>query len=400
MTSAELTQRLKAQATLLGFDRVGIAPAVSPPGHDHFLKWLQAGHEAGMEYMRRHAQARSHPEHVLAGVRSVVMANVVYGNGTAGSSTPRAGSGKVARYARGLDYHGVLKDKLRALLDWLRAERPQTRGRAVTDTTPLLERDFARMAGLGWIGKNTMLIDRKLGSFTLLGALLVDCELTPDVPLQADYCGTCTRCLDACPTHAFVGPYQLDARRCIGYWTIEHRGPIAASVAESLDGWVFGCDICQDVCPWNRKAPPGRLPEFQDRSEWVEPDLIEWLDRDAAEWQAALQDSALERAGRVGLVRNAALALGHQRADWAVPALGRRLADLKEDPAIRAACAWALGQIGTDEARRHLRERQGQTDPTVHEAVALAIVASTSHRMTEQSAGDEPARPAYPEDLS
>ncbi|MGO9601301.1 MAG: tRNA epoxyqueuosine(34) reductase QueG [Isosphaeraceae bacterium] len=396
MTSAELTQRLKAQAALLGFDRVGIAPALSPPGHGHFLAWLQAGHAAGMEYMRRHAQARSHPEHVLAGVRSVVMASVVYRSAREGSSTPRAGSGKVARYARGLDYHGVLKDKLGALLDWLRTERPQTRGRAVTDTAPLLERDFARLAGLGWIGKNTMLIDPKLGSFTFLGALLVDCELSPDVPFQANHCGTCTRCLNACPTRAFVGPYQLDARRCISYWTIEHKGSIAASVAESLDGWVFGCDICQDVCPWNRKAPPGHLAEFQDRSEGAEPDLIEWLDRDAAAWHAALQDSALERTGRVGLVRTAALVLGQQRLESSVPALGRRLADLNEDPVIRAASAWALGQIGSDHARQHLLENQGSDDPTVRDAVASALASIKSKRSAGQPGGDEPDHPACP----
>ena len=391
MASAELTERLKAQAALLGFDRVGIAPAVSPPDHGHFLAWLKAGHAAGMEYMRRHAQARSHPDHVLAGVRSVVMASLLYRSDTAVSSEPRSGSGKVARYARGVDYHEVLKDKLGALLDWLRTERPQTRGRAVTDTVPLLERDFARLAGLGWIGKNTMLINPKLGSFTFLGALLVDCELTPDTPFEADHCGTCTRCLDACPTDAFVAPYQLDARRCLSYWTIEHRGAIEASVAKSLDGWVFGCDLCQDVCPWNRKAPPGRLPEFQDRSEWVEPDLIEWLDRDAAAWQAALRNSALARAGRVGLVRTAALVLGQKRLESATPALGRRLADHDEDPVIRAASAWALGQIGTDDARQYLLENQSSDDPTVREAVASALVTIKTSRTSGEPGGDNPA---------
>ena len=237
MTSAELTLRLKAQAALLGFDRVGIAPALSPPGHGHFLAWLQAGHAAGMEYMRRHAQARSHPEHVLTGVRSVVMASVVYRSAREGSSTPRPGSGKVARYARGLDYHGVLKDKLGALLDWLRTVRPQTRGRAVTDTAPLLERDFARLAGLGWIGKNTMLIDPKLGSFTFLGAILVDCELTPDIPFQANHCGTCTRCLDACPTRAFVGPTSSMRAAASATGRSSTRGP---SPRQLPNRWMAG----------------------------------------------------------------------------------------------------------------------------------------------------------------
>ena len=181
---------------------------------------------------------------------------------------------------RGADYHQVLWEKLGSLLDWLRSERPDAGGRAVSDTAPLLERDYARLAGLGWIGKNTMLISRRLGSFTFLGALLTDVELAYDVTHEANHCGTCTRCLDACPTDAFAGPYQLDARRCISYWTIEHRGMLADADAERLDGWVFGCDVCQDVCPWNRKAPSGRSSEFEARSEWVDPDLIEWLGRE------------------------------------------------------------------------------------------------------------------------
>ena len=162
----------------------------------------------------------------------------------------------MARYARGGDYHEVLWEKLGALLAWLQAERPGLRGRAVADTAPLLERDFARLAGLGWIGKNTMLIDRRIGSFTVLGSLLVDLELEYDAPHATHHCGTCTRCLDACPTGAFDGPNRLDAGKCLSYWTIEHRGPIPAEVAADLDGWAFGCDVCQDVCPWNRKAPP------------------------------------------------------------------------------------------------------------------------------------------------
>ena len=168
----------------------------------------------------------------------------------------------------------------------------------MVDTAPLLERDFARLAGIGWIGKNTMLISRRLGSFTFLGALLIDAELTYDPPHRQDHCGTCTRCLDACPTQAFVGPYQLDSRRCISYWTIEHRGMIPDDHAAALEGWVFGCDICQDVCPWNRKAPSGREPELDARPEWTDPDLIEWLTIGADEWKAALKGTALERARR------------------------------------------------------------------------------------------------------
>jgi epoxyqueuosine reductase len=271
----------------------------------------------------------------------------------------------------------VLWDRLESLLAWLQAQAPGVRGRAVADTAPLLERDFARLAGLGWIGKNTMLIDRRLGSFTFLGALLVDCDLEPDQPHRADHCGTCTRCLDACPTEAFSGAYRLDARRCISYWTIEHRGPIPHPMAGALDGWVFGCDVCQDVCPWNRKAPAGRAPEFAARPEWSSPDLIEWLNRTPEAWRRALKNSALARAGRAGLVRNAALVLGSRRVAEAVPALAQRLHDLDENPAVRDAAAWALAQIDTEDARAALTQGRW-TDPRDRPAADPAPGATTA----------------------
>ncbi len=372
----DLTARLKAEALRLGFNRVGIAPAVSPPGYPNFLRWLDEGREAGMGYLRRNGPAREHPDSILEGVRSVVMVSVVYGSKRpVGEIGPR--SGKVARYAWSDDYHRVLWDKLGALLDWLRAEHPEARGRVVVDTAPLLERDFARLAGLGWIGKNTMLIDRHLGSFTFLGALLTDLELVTDRPHETSHCGTCTRCLDACPTGAFDGPNRLDARRCISYWTIEHRGPIPDFEAGQLDGWVFGCDVCQDVCPWNRKAPGGRMPELEPRSEWLEPDLFGWLDEDQETWRARLKGSAASRARRAGLLRNAALVLGARGGVEAVAALARRLDDREEDATVRAAAAWALGRIPGDEAREAIARHRDDEDPVVREAVREAAARST-----------------------
>jgi epoxyqueuosine reductase len=349
MSDPELAQALKTEAIRLGFDAVGIAPAVALPGHGRYMDWLDAGYAAGMDYLSRQAEARSHPDRVLEGVRAIVLVSVVYGRPTPQGTGPSRG--RVARYAQGDDYHRALWDRLDALLDWVRAQRPEVRGRAVADTAPLLEREFARRAGLGWIGKNTMLIHRRLGSFTSLGALLLDCELPPDEPHLPNHCGTCTRCLDACPTAAFPQPYTLDANRCISYWTIEHRGPIPDAPADALHGWVFGCDVCQDVCPWNRKAPPASLPEFSPREAWTDPDLIAWLDRSPEAWRAALKGSATARAKRAGLVRNAALVLGAGRVAEAVPALSGRLLDAAEDPVVRQAAAWALERIGTTEAR-------------------------------------------------
>ena len=367
----DVTRRLKAKAVELGFDRVGVADAQTPPDYDRFREWLDAGRAAGMNYMERHAEARRHPDGVLEGVRSVVMVSMVYGESADAPSQPS--TGKIARYARGRDYHQVLRARLAELFDWLRQERPEVQGRAVVDTAPLLERDYARLAGLGWIGKNTLLIDRRLGSFTFLGALLVDLELEPDAPHGTAHCGTCTRCLDACPTGAFDGPYQLDAGRCISYWTIEHRGAIPDDQADHLDGWVFGCDVCQDVCPWNRKAPAGRVHELDARDEWGDPDLVEWLNRSKGDWKRALRGSALERARRVGLVRNAVLALGAARDEGATAALVDRLADRAEDPVIRGAAAWALGRIGSTTAREALERFRDDDDAVVREAVARAL---------------------------
>ncbi len=336
----DLTPRLKAEALRLGFDFVGVAPAVAPPGYPQFLDWLESGCSAGMDYLPDRADARRHPDSVLPGVRSVVVAGFVYG-----APSPELGErqGKVARYAQGGDYHRLLWDRLGRLGEWLEIERPGTNARAVSDTAPLLERDFARLAGLGWIGKNTMLIHKQLGSFTVLGALLTDADMTPDVPFESDHCGTCTRCLDACPTDAFAGPHRLDARRCISYWNIEHRGVMPDEPAASLDGWAFGCDVCQDVCPWNRKAPSGREPDLAQRDAWVNPDLIAWLDRTPEEWADALRGTALKRAKRAGLVRNAALILGARGVREAIPSLRRLLDD--PDPTVRWAADWALRRI-------------------------------------------------------
>jgi len=369
----KLTQRLKSEALRLGFDDVGVAPAVAPPGYPDFLNWLTSGHAAGMDYMGRHAASRAHPQSVLEGVCSVVVLSLVYGRREPEPATATPTHGKVARYARGADYHRVMQDKLEALLAWLRDQCPTIRGRAVVDTAPLLERDYARLAGLGWIGKNTMLISRRLGSFTFLGALLVDAELAYDSPHDTNHCGRCTRCLEACPTQAFVGPYQLDSRRCISYWTIEHKGVIPDQDAAELHGWVFGCDICQDVCPWNRKAPLGRCRELDARPEWSDPDLLRWLASDAAEWKARLAGTALARSKRAGLLRNAALVLGARGAHVAVASLVGRLDDHGEDAVIRAAAAWALGRIGTSDARAALERHEGDTEPRVRDAVRRAL---------------------------
>ncbi len=378
----DLTNRLRIEGRRLGLDALGVTPAVTPAGHAQYLRWLDQGRAAGMEYMKRDPAVRADPGRVLEGARSVVVASLLYHH----HASPPAdhGQGKIARYAQGRDYHQVLREKLECLLDWLKGESPGIRGRVIVDTAPFLERDFARAAGLGWIAKNTMLINRRLGSYTFLGSILVDLELDYDHPMETNHCGTCTRCLDACPTQAFTGPYELDAGRCISYWTIEHRGTIPDHAAGSLHGWAFGCDICQEVCPWNRKAPPGREPALEPRPEWTNPDLIDWLVRGPAEWKALLADSALERSKRKGLVRNAAVILGAGRVVEAVPALVGLLDDLGEQPSIRASAAWALGRIASHEAMASLERHRDDPDPLVQDAVQAAL--ATDHEYEKRPA--------------
>lgn len=333
MTTIE--ERLKQQARLLGFELAGIAPAAEADGFERLRQWLERGFAGTMDYLQRHGDARRHPSSILPEVRSVIMVGMNY--------RPRSPTGRISCYAHGSDYHDVLRERLRRLLDWLRQERPDCRGRGVVDTAPLLERDFARRAGLGWFGKNTMLLNKRWGSFFFLGALLTNLELSCDEPHIASHCGTCTACLDACPTHAFVAPGLLDARRCISYLTIEHRGDVPEELRHDLGDWLFGCDVCQEVCPWNRKAPPGTEPALQARPDLVNLDLIEILGLSEEEFRQRFRGTALWRAKRSGLLRNAALVLGNSGDATALPALCRALEDA--EPVVREAARWAIDQI-------------------------------------------------------
>ncbi len=336
-----LADHIKSHARHVGFDRVGVAPAADADGFDRLTDWLARGYAGDMAYMHKHADARRHPASILPSVRSVVMVALNYRHQAAGRK-PR-GSARISQYAHGPDYHDVLRDKLNRLLALIQVEHPEIQGRGVVDTAPLLERDFARRAGLGWIGKNTMLIHPKLGSFFFLGALLLDADLPPDPPFEKNHCGTCTRCLVACPTDAFPSPGVLDSRRCISYLTIEHRGPIADDLRPGLENWIFGCDICQDVCPWNTKAPFTSDPAFAPRDDLIAPDLLRLLEITDADFRRQFRDTALDRTKRGGLVRNIALVLGNLGNPTALPALERVAAD--PDPIIRESAGWAIAQI-------------------------------------------------------
>ena len=350
-----LESQLKDQAHQLGFELAGIAAATPADGFDTFRTWLDQGYAGEMDYLHRQAAARRHPASILPQVKSVLMLGINYNPGESEISEETSNCGKVARYAQGADYHQVLWRRLDQLLAWVRQQVPGCDGRGVVDTAPLLERDFARRAGLGWFGKNTMLLNKKLGSYFFLAALLLDLELRPDPVHEAHHCGTCTACLDACPTEAFVGPGVLDARRCLSYLTIELKGPVPAAWRDEMREWLFGCDICQEVCPWNRKAPVGREPTFAPRPELMEVDLVELLSLSPEQFRERFRDTALWRGKRRGLLRNAALLLGNRRDAAALPALERALEDA--EPLIRDAARWAIERISENPHRAERRTK-------------------------------------------
>jgi epoxyqueuosine reductase len=351
-----LESRLKSAAQQLGFTLVGIAPATEADGFARYEAWLDAGHAGEMAYLERRRAERRHPRAVLPGARSVLMVGLEYfecgvrnsERGMENSSLiPRSEfrtphSGQVARYARGPDYHRLIWDRLNALADWLRREVPGCQAAGVTDTAPLLERDFARRAGLGWFGKNTMLINKRRGSFFFLGALLTDLELRPDSPHAASHCGTCTACLDACPTRAFPEPGVLDARRCVSYLTIELRSPIPEELREGVGDHLFGCDVCQEVCPWNRHAGAGPVA-FPVDPDLAALDPVELLGLSDEEFRRRFRHTSLSRAKRGGLLRNAAIVLGNVGDAGALPALEHATTDANE--VIAEAARWAIARI-------------------------------------------------------
>ena len=340
----ELTEQLRQKALDAGFVLFGVAPAVTPPGYSDFRSWLERGFAGEMSWMERRADAYSHPEHVLPEVRSVVMLATNYKScdPVSGTST----EGRVSRYAWGAtDYHDLLRSRMRGLSNFLRKSVAGSRSRGVVDTAPLLERDFARLAGLGWFGKNTLLINRWKGSWVFLSALLTTVELISSVPHESAHCGTCTRCLEACPTDAFPEPYVLDARKCIAYLNIELRDqPIPFALRDGMGEWLFGCDICQDVCPWNRKAPADASGDFESRQDLRPADCIALLDLGEEQFARRFRGTPLERTGRNAVLRNAAIVLGNSADVANVPALSRAARDTS--PLVRGAAVWALGRTG------------------------------------------------------
>jgi len=342
---SRLRARLDEAAKELGFDQVGVAGVEVREDEANLERWLAERRHGGMEYMARHGSRRSRPNELLPGTLSVISVRMAASAPDARPATEVLADGSkayVARYALGRDYHKVLRARLAALAERLESEIGPFGYRAFVDSAPVMEKPLARNAGLGWIGKHTNLINERAGSLFMLGELFTDLPLAPDARAK-DRCGSCSACMPACPTGAITAPYQLDARRCISYLTIEHHGPIPEALRPAIGNRIFGCDDCQLVCPWNKFAKVAAEPDFRVRHRLDAPDLVELFGWSEAQYLEKTEGSALRRLGFRRWLRNVAVALGN------APASGRAAAALRSrsddpDPVVREHVAWALSR--------------------------------------------------------
>jgi epoxyqueuosine reductase len=331
------------RALELDFDDCRITTAEPPAHAEAFQRWLAAGNHGAMGYLERNAAKRVDPQQVLAGAKSIIVLATSYTGPEAIISDADGPRGITARYARYADYHDILAPRLKALTEALQEiGGPDTRSLWYTDTGPILERDAAQRAGLGFAGKHTNLISRKLGNWFFLSEIITTLELPPDPP-EKNRCGSCTRCIDACPTRAITAPFQLDARRCISYLTIELKGSIPEELRPAIGNRIYGCDICLEACPWNRFAREGSVMKEHARANFDQPLLLELLALDAVEFKKRFTGTPVLRTKRRGLLRNVCVALGNIGTAEALPAL--QLAAVDPEPLIAEHAQWAIGQI-------------------------------------------------------
>jgi epoxyqueuosine reductase len=346
-----------------GFDVVGVAPAdAAPEAKARLAHFLAAGRHGDMEWMAETSSRRGDPRVLWPQVRSIIMLGLNYGSG----GDPLAilaqrDRGAISVYARGDDYHDIIKPRLKAIARWLVAEAGGD-VKVFVDTAAVMEKPLAQAAGLGWQGKHTNLVSRRLGSWLFLGAIFTTLELPADKP-ESDYCGSCRACLDVCPTAAFPAPYQLDARRCISYLTIEHKGAIPRELRSAIGNRIFGCDDCLAVCPWNKYAQVGREAKLAAREVLKEPHLAELAALDATAFKSLFAKSPVKRAGRDRFLRNVLIAIGNS----GEPALAGTAERLLDDPSglVRGAAVWALGQLDRERLIANTTRQQAETDPTV-----------------------------------
>ena len=305
----KLSSQIKAEARRLGFDACGISEATQLDEEAQKLEtWLNQGRHGTMAWMERNFDKRIDPRKLVEGAQSVI--SVLHNYYQPFPHPADQAVGKISRYAWGDDYHDVMKERLYMLFNWIEEQVGEIHGRAFVDSAPVLDKAWAKRSGLGWVGKHTNLINRSLGSFFFIGELIIDIPLQADGPIP-DYCGSCTRCIDACPTDAIYQPYAVDANRCISYITIEHReDDIDADLQQSLDNWIFGCDVCQDVCPWNKFKRPSQELRYAPRAGMVDTRMEEWLEIDLEAFRKQFRKNPVKRTKFEGFKRNVRMAMG------------------------------------------------------------------------------------------
>lgn len=379
--AAQLRRSIESEARRLGFDLFGVCAPETPPHLDVYLRWIRQGRHGEMAYLAApYAQERrAQPNRILPECRSILVLGTHYPAPTHPvSETTVQPTGRVAAYAWGEDYHDVLLSRMKQLIAFIETNfGAPLHSRCYTDTGAILERDLAQRAGLGWIGKNTCLIHPRRGSFFLLAEILLSVELAADLPFSSDHCGRCRRCLDACPTGAILPDRTLDARRCISYLTIELKDPIPLELRPLTGNWVFGCDICQQVCPWNQRfASQAGGALFLPRPGVSHPDLLYELGLSQPEFSQKFKGSPIKRAKRRGYLRNVAVALGNLGLPEVVPLLEQAL-QTDPEPLVRGHAAWALGQIGGQQALSVLQKAApAEHDSYVLGEIQMAIVSA------------------------
>jgi len=365
----QLSSQIREEALRLGFIKVGIASASHLADDEYFTTWLEKGFHGEMRYMERQAQKRRDPGRVLANARSLLVLALNYYTGETVTNAPM--KGRISRYGWGDDYHSIVGDRLEALLDFIQSVEPSAQGICYADTGPIMEKVWGARTALGWMGKHTNLIARNCGSWFFIGVILLDRELEHD-SRAGDFCGTCRRCIETCPTGAIVAPYVLDARLCISYLTIELRGPIPRSLRPLMGNRIFGCDDCQEVCPWNRFAIKTSEKGFRAREGNLMPDLTQLVRIAPDEFKKRFKNSPIWRATRDGFIRNVVVALGNSGRIEALPPLEEAFQDAS--PLVRAHAAWALGRIAKDYTAPILESaRLKETHPAVLEEINLAL---------------------------
>jgi epoxyqueuosine reductase len=367
-----LRDEIRAKARELGFDACGFTrPDAIPLASQRLKAWLASGAQGEMDWMASRADERGSPSVLWSETRSVVMLGMNYGPCVdPREETARADRGAISVYAQGRDYHDVLKGRLKLLAGFLLARAGGGAVKVFVDTAPVMEKPLAEAAGLGWQGKHTNLVSRGFGSWLFLGAIFTDLDLAPDAR-ETDHCGSCRACLDACPTQAFPGPYRLDARRCISYLTIEHKGAIPRELRGQIGNRIFGCDDCLAACPWNKFAQTGRETKLEARNDLRAPELGELARLDEAVFRARFTKSPIKRTGRDRFVRNVLIAIGNSGEAALAFEAERLLADAS--PLVRGAAVWALSRLAPERLRGCLGRCEGEMDAGVQEEWAAAL---------------------------